>query len=94
MSTLNISLYSDNVKTFKRILANNEGRSVVEIISMASLATEVPVLATAYYFGQLIGFTPEILEKIEMLKSFYTYDSILGLEAFDLPKEEIKDVIA
>jgi len=73
-----ISDYDGNIKTFERILANNSSLPVSEVIGMASLATEVPILVVAHCFGNMLGYTPEIKEKIKGLEAYYVTYEIIG----------------
>lgn len=73
---LDVSLYKDSIPTIKRILANNEGKDLDDMLGLLSIATGIHILVIAYMYGQLFGFTEELNEKIKSLQEFYSYVEI------------------
>jgi hypothetical protein len=46
--------------------------------SVMACATHVPVIVCVIWIGEILGWTPEVINKIKRLKKFYRYTKIIG----------------
>lgn len=77
MAQLDITPYLEQKATMQRVMKNNEGKDINEMIGLVSLATGIPILAVAIIVGSFHGFSPEILAQIKSLQSFYKYSNVI-----------------
>jgi len=85
MAQLDITPYLEQQVTMQRVMKNNEGKSINEMIGIVSLATGIPILAVAIIVGSFHGFSPEILAQINSLQSFYKYSTVIIPPSIQLP---------
>lgn len=65
------------VQNFYR--TNKEVYGLGNSISLCATTTGCPCVAVAFYLGEDIGFTPEIIETIDRFAKFYGYTEFVGV---------------
>lgn len=61
-------LQREPIKTW---LKNNEGKDPLLLIPEIAVASHCHILIVSHFVGDVVGFTPELLAKIEVLEKFY-----------------------
>lgn len=77
---INLLMYKSNLAPLKAYRQANSNLSLSDLITNYAVSTHVPLIVCAYYLAKIEGMTPELMEKIEMLKRFYRYDEIIGID--------------
>ena len=79
MSSLDADAYRVNIKDITSFCRDKSPEERRASLGMLALATGVHVVIVAVYLGELYGFTPELLNQIERLKTFYRIDQVLNI---------------
>ena len=68
--------YTVNRKPVREFIEANKELDFNELLKRLVIITSCPVIVVSYFIGEVIGFTPEIKERIETLTKFYDYEKI------------------
>lgn len=79
MSSLDANSYRINIKDILSFCRDKSAEERIASLGMLAVATGVPVIIVGVYLGELYGFTPELLNQIERLKTFYSIDEVLNI---------------
>ena len=63
--------YRVNTKYIQDWVRNKDISDIEDTANNISMSIFMPIIPVYWYLGEIIGFTPEILKKIEKLKEFY-----------------------
>lgn len=80
MIKLNANQYRINIPSIKHLTKELSKEARLEFISNLAIITGVPIIIVCCYVGEIYGFTPDLLAKIEYLKKFYTVDEVLNVK--------------
>lgn len=75
---IDLTRYRVQKQEIVRAHNRSNGKSLLEMICLASPGTHTPNVVLCFYLAEDIGFTKEIVEIIERLIKFYGYTSIKG----------------
>ena len=75
---IDIDKYRVSKEATKRFLDTKPAEERIEHIGAASVSSGCPIIAVSYYYGEIYGFTPELLRKISDLCSFYKVSQVIG----------------
>lgn len=74
---IDLDLYAVNKRFVQEWFEKNkESYDLGYCISNLAIMTMCPVIVIAYWIGDLTGWPPEVITKIERLKEFYGYTHI------------------
>lgn len=73
---IDIDLYKANKALVQGLF--KEGTDVANHISMMATSFGIPVIVVTYWMGEVVGWTPAIVEKIDRIRDFYGYTQILN----------------
>lgn len=76
--TIDIGKFTASKLTILNYFEGASGGDVQKTVSMGAQITGVPCIVIAFWLGERIGWTVEILETISRLINFYGYTEILG----------------
>ena len=76
---VDLSLYSTNKTFVQTWYLNQDSLKPNEAAARMAVATNVPVIACAFFIGEVSGWPPEVLTSIERLIDFYRYTEIIGI---------------
>lgn len=74
--TIDLSRYDINKKFIQNWFLTQGKGSVHNSVPILACSLLVPCIVVAFYIGEIDGWSPEILRKIEVLKDFYGYKEI------------------
>ena len=75
---LDLNTYAVNKKPFIDWYKRTDQQNVGDAISVWATSTQCPCIALAFYISEHIGFTPELISKINGLIKFYNYKEFLN----------------
>lgn len=80
--TIDLTKYANIKNTVDSVCKYNSGKSSSELISLISVASNAPIIVSAYYYAAHVGkITPEIQKQIDVVVKFYGYSNIVGIES-------------
>lgn len=81
--TIDCNDYRNNIEYLKNFLKDKSIKEQYEEIGMLSIVTNVPIIVVACYVGELCGFTIDLIDFINRLKTFYTIDKVINVRNND-----------
>jgi ABC-type molybdate transport system ATPase subunit len=66
--------YINRFDEIKALLDRQKPQDRLQFTSEVAVATSVPILVVTHYYGQLYGFTDDVIDKLNYLKKFYNTD--------------------
>lgn len=66
--------YINRFDEVKALLDRQKPEDRLEFTSEVAVATSVPILVVVTYYGQIYGFTHDVMIKLAYLKHFYRTD--------------------
>ena len=77
---LNLDLYRQSQKaSLRSFITLKDHQSVLKTISEYAMMSNTPIVAVAYYAGEIVGFTDEIKSMIDRFMKFYNIEEVKGL---------------
>lgn len=76
---INIDDYILNKKAAQNWFIKEGKDDFNKSIAILACSTMVPCIVICFWLGEVIGWTPEVLNKIEMFVKFYGYTDIKGI---------------
>jgi len=76
---IDIASYDASKRVIENWLHEREITSYSEACSMLAVFSFVPVIAVAFYVGEIRNWPPEIESIVKRLKDFYGYTEIAGI---------------
>lgn len=77
--TIDIGRFEGSKRIVLNYFAGAGGKNISHTVSMGAQITGVPCIVIAFWLGEHLGWSTEILTTIGRLKRFYGYTSILGI---------------
>lgn len=74
---LKVNNYLNSLNSIKTIVVNNPHKAIEEQISIAAVATNVPIVAVCYLYESSFGISDELNSIRDKLIKFYRYDNII-----------------
>lgn len=74
---LKVSKYLNSLSSIVTIITNNPSKPMEEQISLAAVATNVPIVAVCYLYEQAYGPSDRLSANRDRLIKFYGYDEII-----------------
>ncbi len=71
--------YRLSFKDVENLLQDKTEKEIAEYIGMIAVATAVPIIVVCCFIGEIKGFTPTLLARIDSLKTFYSVDKVIGI---------------
>ena len=68
-----------NQKQIALHLRNRPNADPLSLLSELAIITGVPIIAVCYMVGEIVGFSDNLLAKIERIKKFYRYEGVIGI---------------
>lgn len=76
---MNLNHYSTAKKEVQAWFLRQEGRDIVQCISVISVATHIPAIVCAFWIGEVSGWTQPVMDNIQTLIKCYNYKDIGGI---------------
>lgn len=76
---MNLNHYANARRETQEWFLRQDGRNVVECVSMIACSTHIPAIVCAFWIGEVSGWPQQILDNIETLYETYSYVEILGI---------------
>lgn len=78
MPTIDLDKYRASIPAIKRFLDNKPTDKRQEYIGEAAVVTGCHIIAVCHYYGELYGYTPELIERLASLMKFYQMGAVTG----------------
>jgi hypothetical protein len=83
MPKINCNNYSHSLKVSNAaaLLLDSDKIPQMGKIGSVAVATQIPIIAVAHYFGQMYGYTSQLYGYIERLCKFYDVNEVIHFNA-------------